>query len=223
MYMRDCKIIKPQKYSLELRKKPALFLDRDGVVIQDRNYISNPDDVELMPGAFDLLTYAFNFGWEVVLVTNQSGISRGLLTWNDYGLVTARMLELLGQPCPISAIYANGYGPDAPRDSWRKPSPSMVLAAVNDLSLDVSQSILIGDRCSDLLAGARAGISSVIHVMTGHGSDERSLIKKHTRPFICNDSDGKKNYFFVDDRFESHLYLINTLNEFPFSILRTLD
>ena len=116
--------------------RAALFLDRDGVVIEDCHHLSNPNQVTLLPGARELLRHANANGWPVVLITNQSGIARGLFDWDDYELVTDRLLELLGPDAPLAAIYANGHGPDAPATSWRKPSPARLLAAGQELNLD---------------------------------------------------------------------------------------
>ena len=116
--------------------KPALFLDRDGVLIEDKHHLCNPDDVQLCAGAKKLLEQAKNNHWPVVVVTNQSGIARGLFDWNDYESVTQRLLQILGTETLISAIYANGHGPNAPLSSWRKPSPGMLLAAAKDLNIE---------------------------------------------------------------------------------------
>ena len=157
--------------------KPALFLDRDGVVIEDRHHLCDPAAVELCPGAQNLLQQATKAGWPVVLVTNQSGIARGYFDWEAYELVTDRLLELLGAEAPVAAIYANGHGPGAPPHSWRKPSPAMLLAAATDLQLDLSRSLLVGDRLSDLQAGARAGLPWLAQVLSGHGQQERAAVQ----------------------------------------------
>jgi D-glycero-D-manno-heptose 1,7-bisphosphate phosphatase len=154
-----------------------LFLDRDGVVIEDRHHLCDPAAVELCPGAQNLLQQATKAGWPVVLVTNQSGIARGYFDWEAYELVTDRLLELLGAEAPVAAIYANGHGPGAPPHSWRKPSPAMLLAAATDLQLDLSRSLLVGDRLSDLQAGARAGLPWLAQVLSGHGQQERAAVQ----------------------------------------------
>jgi D-glycero-D-manno-heptose 1,7-bisphosphate phosphatase len=159
-----------------LSPTPALFLDRDGVVIEDRHHLSEPAGVVLCPGAQDLLQQANQAGWPVVLVTNQSGIARGYFDWAAYEQVTDKLLELLGAKAPVAAIYANGHGPGAPPQSWRKPSPAMLLAAATDLQLDLSRSLLVGDRVSDLQAGARAGLPWLGHVLSGHGQQERAAV-----------------------------------------------
>lgn len=161
---------------------PALFLDRDGVVIEDIHHIRCPDHVRLCAGAQNLLRTARMFGWPVVLITNQSGIARGLFNWRDVERVNQRMQELLGPEAPLAAIYANGYGPGAPRSSWRKPSPEMLLDAKIALNLDLPHSLLIGDRLTDLQAGSAAGVRRLFHVLSGHGCREReSVLQWHNQ------------------------------------------
>ena len=189
--------------------RPALFLDRDGVLIEDKHHLCNPDDVQLCAGAKKLLEQAKNNHWPVVVITNQSGIARGLFDWNDYESVTQCLLKLLGPEAPISAIYANGYGPDSPVNSWRKPSPGMLQAAAKDLNIDVSRSILVGDRLTDLQAGASAGLTLLIHVLTGHGKEERAAVESWAQ----QNQHPRKNSSFK-------LALINTLLDFPFEELQ---
>lgn len=155
---------------------PALFLDRDGVLIEDRHHLSDPRGVALCAGAEELIRAAGELQYPVVVITNQSGIARGLFPWAAYERVTDRMLQLLGPSAPIAAIYANGYAPSASESSWRKPSPLMLQAAAADLNLNLKRSLLIGDRLSDLMAGARAGLPWLVHVLTGHGERECSAI-----------------------------------------------
>lgn len=157
--------------------QPALFLDRDGVLIEDRHHLCDPNQVALCAGAQSLLEHANQQGWPVVVITNQSGITRGYFSWDAYGQVTERMLALLGSNAPIAAVYANGHGPLAPSTSWRKPSPAMLVQASLELNLDLSRSLIIGDRLSDLEAGARAGLFWLVHVLSGHGVEERAAVE----------------------------------------------
>ena len=124
----------------------------------------------------EILKAAKNINLPVVIITNQSGIFRELYSWEDYDLVTNRMLNLLGEGVCIAAIYANSHGPHSSADSWRKPSPSMLFAAAFDLNLDLKKSLLIGDRLTDLQAGASAGLNSLCHVLSMHGINERVQI-----------------------------------------------
>lgn len=156
---------------------PALFLDRDGVLIEDKHHVSDPDQVVLCQGAKTLVEKANHNGLPVVVITNQSGIARGYFMWQEYEQVTDRLLDILGSRAPLAGIYANGHGPNASSMSWRKPSPAMLLAAAADLNLDLGRSLLIGDRLSDLQAGKRAGLPFLAHVLTGHGTKERKNVE----------------------------------------------
>jgi len=192
-----------------LAPAPALFLDRDGVLIEDRHHLSDPDDIQICQGAKELLQAADQHNLLVVIITNQSGISRGYFDWANYCRVTTNLLALLGPDAPIAAIYANGHGPDAPAESWRKPSPAMLLEAERDLNLDLTRSILVGDRRSDLEAGARAGVSTLVHVLTGHGTKER--------PAISAWAEQQKESW--SQNYSPELLFLDTLLAFPPSLL----
>lgn len=177
----SCKTFNDPEHVLRLQPaanwpQPALFLDRDGVIIEDHHHLCDPAQVVLCAGAQQLIQAAAEAGWPVVVVTNQSGIARGLFSWEQYEQVSARMLELLGPAAPIAALYANGCGPDAPSQSWRKPSPAMLMAAAGALNLQLAASVLVGDRLSDLQAGVAAGLREVCHVLSGHGAAERPAV-----------------------------------------------
>ena len=182
-------------------KRKAIFLDRDGVIIKDMHYIVNPKDVKLLPGAKELLSKSNELGWANIVISNQSGIDRGFLTWKDYENVTEKMIIEIGQPCLIEGIYANSNKPSEvlQKDNWRKPNPNMIIEAANKFNLNISESIIVGDRLSDLLSGYRAGIKKFVHVMTGHGINERNKIK---------------NKLLIELQ-ENNLYLIDDLTEFP--------
>lgn len=160
------------------KARPALFLDRDGVVIKERHFISKSSEVQLEEGIKDLIDLANILNLPIVIITNQSGIARKLITWDDYFKVTEKMINLINEDNTLIAIYANGLGTKSPDFSWRKPSPSMLLNAANYLKLDLSRSFIIGDRLSDLIAGLNAGLLNHYHVLTGHGSSEREEVKK---------------------------------------------
>ena len=194
---------KEQKRS---KKSPVLFLDRDGVIIEDCHYIKDPNKVKICIGAKKLIRSAFKKNIPTIVITNQSGISKNLLSWEDYNCVTKAMISKLGSPNPISAIYANSYINDMPTGNWRKPNPTMIFEALEDLSLNIDNSILIGDRKSDILSGLRAGIKNLIHVKTGHGKRERE--------YLINDLEN--NLLKLN---KSDLQFINDLREFPFNLL----
>ena len=189
---------------------PALFLDRDGVLIEDRHYLCDPTEVSLCPGSKELVEAAHKKKWAVVVITNQSGIARGYFKWSDYERVTDRMLTLLGASAPLAGIYANGHGPEAPSGSWRKPSPAMLLKASRELNLDIKKSILVGDRLSDLKAGTHAGVKTLIHVLTGHGQIERDPIKAWAkRERKCSSQNPKPELWLLDSLLAFHHSLLS--------------
>jgi D-glycero-D-manno-heptose 1,7-bisphosphate phosphatase len=191
---------------------PALFLDRDGVLIDDVHYLSDPDQVHVLAGADALLMLAWARGWPVVVITNQSGISRGFFDWDSYDAVTERMLAKLEVPGAIDAIYANGYGPDQASQHWRKPNPGMLVEASSDLNIDLRRSVLVGDRLSDLRAGLNADLCTLIHVRTGHGNNEREEVVK---AFPSSKRAGKNG--------KAAIHMIEDLTRFPHTVLSELS
>lgn len=176
-------------YSSDKKERIGFFLDRDGVLIKDKHFISNPDDVFLEDGVLEILNYLYSLKIPVIIISNQSGISRKLLTWNDFEEVNERMMNLIGPRNPIVGIFANGLLPNSPLETWRKPSPQMIIIAANIFKIDLNNSFLIGDRLTDIKAGLNAGINNLIHVRTGHGEKEIKEIKN----FFENDFDSEKN------------------------------
>jgi len=144
--------------------RPAIFLDRDGTLMQDTGYVSDPALVRLFSGVPEALREVKQLGFLTVIVTNQSGIGRGYFTRADYDVVHARFLELLG-PGLIDATYLCDDHPDTASDR-RKPAPGMLLEAARDLGIDLARSWMIGDREADVTAGHRAGAQAIL-VLTG--------------------------------------------------------
>ena len=145
-------------------KNRALFLDRDGVLNHEVGYLHRPADVLWVAGIVPLCLTAQSLGYKLVVVTNQSGIARGLYTQQDFDALMAWMRsELSRDGITLDAVYHCPYHPDGVGEykrehEDRKPSPGMLLRAARDLSLDLTQSILIGDRCSDIAAANAAGL-----------------------------------------------------------------
>ncbi len=137
--------------------KRALFLDRDGTIIEDRGYMHDPELVQLLPGAADALRTMAQAGWEIVVVSNQSGVGRGLITGDEMAAVQNRFLELLHTAgVSITASYFCVHRPDE-NCRCRKPSAFHVEEAAREHGLDLSRSWMIGDRRSDILCGKNAG------------------------------------------------------------------
>lgn len=146
----------------------VVFLDRDGTVIEDSGYLSDPDGVVLLPNAVNGLKLFQAAGLKLVIVTNQSGIGRGYYEVADYEAVTARMVDMLVQQGVVfDAIRFCADAPEAPSD-WRKPAPGMLLDAARFLEVDPSRSIMIGDKQADMQAGRAVGAKTVL--VQGPGS-----------------------------------------------------
>lgn len=163
------------------RGVPALFLDRDGTIIENLPYLADPEGVRLIDGAREAIRIFRANGYAVIMVTNQSGVARGLCSPEQYRAVEARVLEVLG-PGVIDVVYACPFHPEGLGDfgrehSWRKPAAGMLFNAADRFGIDLSQSVMIGDSLSDMEAGARAGTRWLVHTLTGHGKNERSKVE----------------------------------------------
>lgn len=158
--------------------QPAVFLDRDGTLNEEVDYLSRPEDLRLIPGAAAAVARLNAKGIPVVVVTNQSGIGRGYYDWRDFSAVMSRMGTLLAlESAHLDAVYASphheqGQGdyahPDHPE---RKPNPGMLVKAAEEHGLDLARSWMIGDKALDIEAGRRAGCRSCL-VLTGYGGKE---------------------------------------------------
>jgi D,D-heptose 1,7-bisphosphate phosphatase len=155
-------------------RRPAVFLDRDGTVIEHVHYLTDPAEVRLIPGAGAALRRLKDAGYALVLATNQSVIGRGMLTVEGLGLVHDEMSrQLAAEGVTLDGIY---FCPEAPSGDDRtavthgdrKPGPGMLLRASADLGLDLGESWMIGDMISDVLAGINAGCRGSILVETGN-------------------------------------------------------
>ena len=139
--------------------RAAVFLDRDGTVIRDRNYLANPEGVELLPTAAEAVARLNRAGVPVVLVTNQSGIGRGYFSEADFQAVQRRLAQLLAEKgAVLDAVYYCPHSPDArPPCACRKPSPGLFERAAREHSLDLTRSYYVGDRARDLSPSAMLG------------------------------------------------------------------
>ena len=150
--------------------RPALFLDRDGVLNEDRGYVHRWEDFCWIPGAREAVA-AFNArDWWVFVVTNQSGVGRGYYAEADVHALHARMSEALAAAeARIDAFYHCPFHPEALEDRYRhpdppdrKPNPGMLLRAMADWPVDAARSVMVGDKAIDLEAGRRAGVRSLL-------------------------------------------------------------
>jgi histidinol-phosphate phosphatase family protein len=142
-------------------RTPAVFLDRDGTVIRDASYPRDPGEVSLLPGAVEALSTIAASGFRIVVVSNQSGIGRGLVSPEEADAVHDRFAAVLQEAgVRIDGAYYCPHSPDDGCDC-RKPAPGLLLRAAEELDIDLASSIMVGDKDSDLEAGRRAGCSAV--------------------------------------------------------------
>jgi len=150
--------------------RAALFLDRDGTLIEERDYLRRPEQVAFYPGVVQALRRAKASGFLLVMVTNQSGVGRGYFTVEDVEAVHAHIQRLLGEAgAAFDRIY---YAPEAPEQPsrGRKPSPQFLFDARDDLGVDLALSHMVGDKLIDLQCGWNAGVKTSFLVRTGYGT-----------------------------------------------------
>jgi D-glycero-D-manno-heptose 1,7-bisphosphate phosphatase len=147
----------------------AVFLDRDGTLIEEREYLSRPADVAPFPSAANALKSLQNAGFKLIIISNQSGVGRGYFTLDDLSRVNERLISLFaGCGVRFDKIYFAPEAPDQP-SRGRKPSPQFLFDARDEFGLDLSASFMIGDKWTDLECGWNAGVKKSILVRTGYG------------------------------------------------------
>lgn len=164
-----------------MRRRPAVFVDRDGTILEERNYLSDPAGVELIPGVLEALSDLAGAGFVLVTVTNQSGIARGLYTEDDYLAVAARLDEMLveggvtvdrTEHCPH---HPDVTGPCA----CRKPATGMYLSAAEALGIDLGASYYVGDKATDVLPAIELKGQGIL-VRTGYGTEHERAVPAGT-------------------------------------------
>lgn len=139
-------------------KRRALFLDRDGVINVDHGYVARAQDFEPVEGVFDALRAAAAKGYLLVVVTNQSGIGRGYFSQEDYDRLEGHMRQLFAsEGIDLAGIYHCPHDPAA-ACQCRKPEPGMLLRAAREHEIDLAQSVMVGDKLTDVAAGQAAGV-----------------------------------------------------------------
>jgi len=148
---------------------PAVFLDRDGTLMREVNYCSEPGQVEIFPGIPEALVRLKAAGYKLIVISNQAGIGRGYFTEAQYRLVEAEV-ERRVLPAKFDAVY---FCPDHPEraSARRKPAPGMVLEAQRDHNLNLARSYFVGDKAIDVECGRNAGVRTIL-VRTGYGANE---------------------------------------------------
>ncbi|MFH0777273.1 MAG: HAD family hydrolase [Candidatus Eisenbacteria bacterium] len=169
----------------------AVFLDRDGTIIEETGYLSDPEKVRLIEGAASSVAELNRRGVPVVVVSNQAGVARGLVTNRDLQTVNRRMSELLSAGgASLDAMYFCPHHPEYDRQcDCRKPQPGLILRAAKELSIDLARSFMVGDRLIDMQAGRSAGTATVF-LRTGYGEKELSENREEVPRIadkICDD------------------------------------
>jgi D-glycero-D-manno-heptose 1,7-bisphosphate phosphatase len=156
-------------------KAKAAFIDRDGVINEERNYVHRIEDFVLLPGVAEGLKLLSDAGYRLIVVTNQAGIARGYYDQAAMELLHRHLRELLARrDVKLDAIYFCPHHPQgcvaglAIECDCRKPAPGMLLQAARDFDIDLAASVLIGDKLSDVLAGKQAGVGRAVIVESGH-------------------------------------------------------
>jgi len=170
------------------RIEKAVFLDRDGVLIEDTGYLRRPEDVVLFPWTEPALRRLAHAGYKLFIVTNQSGIGRGYYTTSDMERVNARLQELLS-PAGVrfDRIYFAPEAPDQP-SRGRKPSPQFLFDARDEFGIRLERSYMVGDKLTDLECGWNAGVARAVLVRTGQGKEaERARPELLRRAVIVDD------------------------------------
>lgn len=181
--------------------KPFIFLDRDGTIIEEKHYLSNPDDVVLLPSVIEGMIKLKNLGFSFTVVSNQSGVGRGYFSLEDLHAVNNRLNNML-TPKGI-AIEKFYYCPHAPEEKCdcRKPMPKLIFEAVIELEAELCSSFMIGDKECDIELAINSGLTPVL-VRTGYGSkDENKVILKYPEVVI------------VDNLIDAAHYIHNKINK----------
>jgi len=160
---------------------PAVFFDRDGTLVDDPppGYIAEPEKVSIFPGSAEALARAHALGYLLVMVTNQAGIGRGLISWDQYRAVAARVDAMLAEPGVIlDGTYMCPHAPERDGECpCRKPKLALYERAGADLGIDYRGSWWVGDRITDLLPAKALGGTGIL-VLTGHGPDHEEAARR---------------------------------------------
>jgi D-glycero-D-manno-heptose 1,7-bisphosphate phosphatase len=173
----------------------AVFLDRDGTLIAEKNYLCRPEDVEIFPGTGGALKRLSAAGYRLFVISNQSGVGRGYFTLADVDRVNEHLgRELAGHGVRFEKIYIAPEAPGQP-SRGRKPSPQFLFDARDEFGLNLAESFMIGDKFIDLECGWNAGVKKSILVRTGYGAEaEREAADKFASAVIVNDLNGAADW-----------------------------
>ncbi|MFI5236332.1 MAG: D-glycero-alpha-D-manno-heptose-1,7-bisphosphate 7-phosphatase [Ignavibacteriales bacterium] len=181
----------------------AIFLDRDGTLNEDPGYISDPKKVVLFPETGDALALLKKYGFILIVISNQSGIARGLMTTEDVEAVNQKINILLSEfKVKIDAFYFCPAHPDFSNEKdceCRKPSPKLIYEAASEFNVDLQKSYFIGDSVADVQCGKNAGIKTIL-VRTGKGEESISILQKENNfpTFVADNLLNACNFILAD-------------------------
>lgn len=170
--------------------KPALFLDRDGVLIENRaNYVRAWSDVAIYPQAIESLIRIKSTVHKIIIITNQSAVGRGLISQEIAQEINSRLIEeIQSAGGRIDGVFMCPHAPHE-KCTCRKPQPGLILEAADSLALDLNRSILVGDALSDIMAGQSAGVGKNVLVRTGRGNAQSGIpLAAQVQPFLIFDT-----------------------------------
>ncbi len=167
-------------------KNKAIFLDRDGVINIEKNYLYKIEDFEFIDGVFESLKYLQSKGYQLFIITNQSGIGRGYYTQDDFDKLTTWMLiQFKNNGIKISQVELCPHTPDA-NCNCRKPKTGMIDNILNNHNINLDESWLIGDKSSDILCAKNTNIKNTIQVQSGHNFAQKDSLADFVIPSIKN-------------------------------------
>jgi len=166
-----------------MQQHKAIFLDRDGTIIEDSGYISRPDQIKFIPGSIEAIKMLKEAGFKVFVITNQSGVARGYFSEDMLQTIDKVMhRHILNGGTHLDGIYycphhpEHGVYPYKQECDCRKPQTGLIKKAVKEHNVDLAQSYMIGDHSCDMEAGANAGLKTLF-LLTGHGEKEQTKVK----------------------------------------------
>ncbi len=186
--------------------RPGVFLDRDGVIVEDTGYLHKIEDVRYIDGALSAIARLNQLGILVVLVTNQAGIGKGYYGWKEFEQVQTHIeTQLAAEGGWLDGTWGCACHPEALGElaaadhPFRKPNPGMILAAASSLAIDLSASWLVGDKPLDIEAAYRAGLRGAVHVLSGYGKETRQQVAQWKQDLVGS----KFRLYYVDSLAEA--------------------
>ena len=186
------------------RMNRAVFLDRDGTLIEERDFLRRPEQVAIFPGVPAALKRLMDAGYLLFIVSNQSGVGRGYFTLAEVEAVNAHLLRQLGQAgVRFEKVYFAPESPEMP-SRGRKPSPQFLLDARDEFALDLAASYMVGDKLSDLECGWKAGLKKSLLVRTGYGAEtERASADKTKLAWVVDDLEAAVEWILAQEPFNA--------------------